>query len=76
VLGSIDAGPIGGTKRNARHVHDISLGLRFLNHADRGFFPTVSCEKWVEHASAISTQLSITLNTKLEYTRCLTNNNM
>ncbi len=27
VLGSIDAGPIGGTKRNARHIHDISLGF-------------------------------------------------
>jgi len=27
VLGSIDAGPVSGTKRNAGHVHDISLGL-------------------------------------------------
>ena len=27
VLGSIDTGPIGGAKRNARHVHDISLGF-------------------------------------------------
>jgi len=27
VLDSIDTGPIGGAKRNARPVHDISLGL-------------------------------------------------
>jgi len=27
MLGSIDAGPVSGTKRNAGHVHDISLGL-------------------------------------------------
>ena len=30
VRSSIDAGPIGGAKRNARHVHEISLGLGFL----------------------------------------------
>lgn len=29
MLGSIDAGPIGGAKRNAGHVHNVSLCLRF-----------------------------------------------
>ena len=29
VLGSIDAGPIGGTKRNAEHVHVKSLGIEY-----------------------------------------------
>jgi hypothetical protein len=30
VRSSIDARPIGGAKRNARHVHEISLSLSFL----------------------------------------------
>jgi hypothetical protein len=38
VLGSINAGPIGGTKRNAGHVHNVSLGLSFQSMRPADFF--------------------------------------
>ncbi len=48
VLGSINAGPIGGTKRNAGYVHDISLGLNFHQSGWWCCFLTVPCEQLLQ----------------------------
>ena len=37
VLGSVDAGPIGGSEWNARHVHDFSLSLSFQSEKQAFF---------------------------------------
>jgi hypothetical protein len=37
VLGLVDAGPIGGSEWNARHVHDFSLSLSYQSEKQAFF---------------------------------------